>query len=96
MWKFSQTETPAASPNPEKTHTAPVQSTASHATPVSGQSSIGKGMVIVGEISGSEPLFIDGRVEGSIDLPNTRVTIGPTDNSLQTLLHVMCLCLARC
>ena len=42
------------------------------------QCSIGKSLVIKGEVSGSESLFIDGRVEGSITLSGgaTRVTIG--------------------
>ena len=37
---------------------------------------IGKSLVIKGEVSGSEPLYIDGTVEGSINLPGNRVTVG--------------------
>ena len=37
---------------------------------------IGKGQFVKGKISGTGPLFIDGRVEGDIDIPNERVTIG--------------------
>ncbi len=37
---------------------------------------IGKSLVIKGEVSGSESLFIDGKVEGSINLPGNRVTVG--------------------
>ncbi len=40
------------------------------------QATIGKGLVIKGEISGSESLFIDGKVEGTINLPGNRVTVG--------------------
>jgi len=40
------------------------------------QASIGRTLVIKGEISGSETLYIDGRVEGSIHLDDNRVTIG--------------------
>jgi cytoskeletal protein CcmA (bactofilin family) len=40
------------------------------------QSSIGKGWVIKGEITGTEPLFIDCCVEGTIDLPGGLVTLG--------------------
>jgi cytoskeletal protein CcmA (bactofilin family) len=43
---------------------------------VPGQASIGKGLYIKGEITGSDSLFIDGRVEGSINLPGSRVTVG--------------------
>jgi cytoskeletal protein CcmA (bactofilin family) len=32
--------------------------------------------VIKGEINGSESLFIDGKVEGTINLPGNRVTVG--------------------
>jgi cytoskeletal protein CcmA (bactofilin family) len=40
------------------------------------QATIGRTLVIKGEISGSETLYIDGRVEGSIHLNDNRVTIG--------------------
>lgn len=40
------------------------------------QSTIGKTLVIKGEISGSESVLIEGMVEGSITLPNDRVTVG--------------------
>jgi cytoskeletal protein CcmA (bactofilin family) len=40
------------------------------------QATIGKGLYIKGEITGTESLFIDGKVEGSISLPGNRVTIG--------------------
>jgi len=33
-------------------------------------------LVIKGEVTGSESLYIDGRVEGSINLPGNRVTVG--------------------
>ena len=37
---------------------------------------IGKGLSIKGDISGNESLFIDGKIEGSINLPGNRVTVG--------------------
>jgi cytoskeletal protein CcmA (bactofilin family) len=40
------------------------------------QATIGKSLVIKGELSGSESLYIDGRVEGSINLPGNRLTVG--------------------
>ena len=45
-------------------------------TTTSDQATIGKSLVIKGEVSGSESLYIDGRVEGSINLSGNRVTIG--------------------
>src|SRR5579863_229810 len=40
------------------------------------QATIGRSVVIKGDISGSEPLYIDGRVEGTINFADSRVTIG--------------------
>ena len=40
------------------------------------QATIGKSLFIKGELSGSESLYIDGRVEGTINLPGNRVTVG--------------------
>jgi cytoskeletal protein CcmA (bactofilin family) len=38
---------------------------------------IGKSVVIKGELSGSEDLYLDGQVEGSILLKGNNLTIGP-------------------
>src|SRR5271157_5517594 len=57
------TSEPAAAPRPTTTTTAD-------------QATIGKSLVIKGEVTGSESLYIDGRVEGSINLAGNRVTIG--------------------
>jgi cytoskeletal protein CcmA (bactofilin family) len=38
---------------------------------------IGKSVIIRGEVKGSEDLFVDGRVEGTISLSESRLTIGP-------------------
>jgi cytoskeletal protein CcmA (bactofilin family) len=38
---------------------------------------LGKSVVIKGELSGSEDLYLDGQVEGSIELAGNRLTIGP-------------------
>jgi cytoskeletal protein CcmA (bactofilin family) len=45
-------------------------------TSTSDQATIGKSLVIKGEVTGSESLYIDGRVEGSINLSGNRVTVG--------------------
>ena len=50
---------------PAKTVSAPTE-----------QATIGRSLVIKGEISGSESLYIDGRIEGSISLSDSRLTIG--------------------
>ncbi len=59
---------PASNPNsynPVKTTTAPIE-----------QATIGRSLVIKGEITGAEALYIDGRIEGKITLSDSRVTIG--------------------
>ena len=81
MWKPSQPGASSATPVPE-----PVRPTATPApsyepparaaAPTGDQATIGKGLVIKGEISGSESLFIDGKVEGTVNLPGNRVTVG--------------------
>jgi cytoskeletal protein CcmA (bactofilin family) len=38
---------------------------------------IGKSVVIKGELSGSEDLYIDGQVEGKIELQGNSLTVGP-------------------
>ena len=38
---------------------------------------IGKSVLIKGELTGSEDLFLDGEVEGNIDLKDHSLTIGP-------------------
>jgi len=59
---------PASNPNsynPVKTTSAPME-----------QATIGSSLYIKGEITGSEALYIDGRVEGKITMPASRITIG--------------------
>ena len=40
------------------------------------QATIGRSLVIKGEVTGGESLYIDGRIEGSITVSDHRVTIG--------------------
>ncbi len=80
MWKPSQTEPSHATPTPEPPRPAPVTSNPEPqnrvAAPAGDQAIISKGLFVKGEISGTESLYIDGKVEGSISLPGNRVTIG--------------------
>jgi cytoskeletal protein CcmA (bactofilin family) len=43
-------------------------------------SRIGKTIVIRGEVKGNEDLVVDGRVEGTVSLSESRLTIGPSAN----------------
>jgi cytoskeletal protein CcmA (bactofilin family) len=45
--------------------------------PVSGSAHIGRSVFIKGELSGSEDLYIDGNVEGNIELPGSNLMVGP-------------------
>ncbi len=46
------------------------------AAPAADQATIGKSLVVKGEVTGSESLYIDGKVDGTINLPGNRVTVG--------------------
>jgi cytoskeletal protein CcmA (bactofilin family) len=91
MWKpTNQPATPGRPaeperPSPSTATTAPVMNISASepaaaprpvTTTTSDQATIGKSLVIKGEVTGSESLYIDGRVEGSINLSGNRVTIG--------------------
>jgi cytoskeletal protein CcmA (bactofilin family) len=45
--------------------------------PASVLAQIGKSVVIKGELSGSEDLYVDGQVEGNISLRANSLTVGP-------------------
>jgi cytoskeletal protein CcmA (bactofilin family) len=45
--------------------------------PAEGSTVIGKSVIIRGGLSGNEDLYIDGDVEGTVTLPESRLTIGP-------------------
>jgi len=88
MWKpTNQPATPGRPAEPERLSTPAPTATPSlsepagaprpvAATTTSDQATIGKSLVIKGEVTGSESLYIDGRVEGSINLSGNRVTVG--------------------
>lgn len=63
--KFNPATAPANSYTPVKPATSPMD-----------QANIGRTVVIKGEVSGTESLFVDGRIEGTINFPDNRVTIG--------------------
>jgi cytoskeletal protein CcmA (bactofilin family) len=45
--------------------------------PAEGSALIGKSVTIRGELSGSEDLYIDGLLEGTVTLNDSRLTVGP-------------------
>ena len=44
---------------------------------IEGLARIGRSVTVKGEVSGSEDLYVDGQVEGSIDLQANKLTVGP-------------------
>ena len=84
MW--NPLKQPAISPQPEKPAspsklslipTEPTPPSGSRDSVLDTQATIGKSLVIKGEVTGAESLYIDGRVEGSINLADNRITVGP-------------------
>jgi cytoskeletal protein CcmA (bactofilin family) len=89
MWKPNQTgsdtpsapepvrpSTPATTFETSPTRPAVGAGNASAAVPTGEQATIGKSLIVKGELTGSESLYIDGKVEGAINLPGNRVTVG--------------------
>jgi cytoskeletal protein CcmA (bactofilin family) len=86
MWKpTNQPTTPSRPGEPERPATPATPTAVSEPAPAAprpvsastaDQATIGKSLVIKGEVTGSESLYIDGRVEGSINLSGNRVTVG--------------------
>src|SRR5580698_5574521 len=67
-----------AAPSSTPTPARPVRPSVSDSSmsAVGAQSTIGKTLLIKGEITGSGSVNIEGKVEGSIVLPDDRVTVG--------------------
>ena len=91
MWKPNQPGSNAPStPEPVRPATTPTTGATFEAAPArpasspstagaaatGEQATIGKSLVVKGEVTGSESLYIDGKVEGTINLPGNRVTVG--------------------
>jgi len=87
MWKPNQPGSTPSTPEPARP-ASPVSSgstfeaarpaaAGASGVPSGDQATIGKSLVVKGELSGSESLYIDGKVEGAINLPGNRVTVGP-------------------
>src|ERR1044072_5952838 len=93
MWKWNEDDNSKASsaptqrpPNQSEPISAPAASmkesrSMEGSNPVSSQRAevahIGKSVLVRGELSGSEDLYVDGKVEGSIELREHNLTVGP-------------------
>ena len=88
MWKSGKPEdrAPVTPPVPAPQSSSTLPSTPKENLPVdtakfneprNDMAHIGKSVVIKGELSGSEDLYLDGEVEGTIELSGNSLTIGP-------------------
>jgi cytoskeletal protein CcmA (bactofilin family) len=80
MWKPTQSAPTTPSYSPEPVHPAQPAPAVDHnnraQVSAGDQATISKGLTLKGEITGSESLFVDGKIEGSISLLGNRVTVG--------------------
>jgi cytoskeletal protein CcmA (bactofilin family) len=83
MWKKEDSK-PQGVPEISTGSSTPIAPASGHrdtpaAPPVSGRAAacISQGIRIKGEITGSEDLFVDGPVEGKLNLANGSLTVGP-------------------
>lgn len=84
MWR-KEDGNPLASPESPTQPVSVGSSTKAGTSPLSTQAPSGKapaacvsqGIKIKGELTGTEDLFIDGRIEGKISLANSSLTVGP-------------------
>jgi cytoskeletal protein CcmA (bactofilin family) len=78
MWKRKEEEEAEGSVTRAQSSSGPVRPEPPRMTaPVSGTAHIGRSVFIKGELSGSEDLYIDGNVEGNIELPGSNLMVGP-------------------
>jgi cytoskeletal protein CcmA (bactofilin family) len=92
MWKSRKEDEirPAPTPQPPqqppaapvvpsvKQEARPVENRMPESTRNAATAHIGKSVVIKGQLSGSEDLYLDGEVEGTVDLPGHTLTVGPS------------------
>jgi len=86
MWGRKDEPSSTPTPAPRSQEPAPARAVVRPSTPPPsssgpsasrGQASIGKSLKIKGTITGTEDLYIDGQVEGTIRLEQNSLTIGP-------------------
>jgi cytoskeletal protein CcmA (bactofilin family) len=74
MWKKEDTPNPTTAPRADA---APAAERTTSSRPSSERASIGRSITIRGEVTGDEDLVIQGQVEGSVNLRQHSVTVGP-------------------
>lgn len=83
MWKRKEDEIsprpPSPAPVPEPVREPPAVTPPRPSEPElpRGVAAIGKSVVIKGQISSREDLYLDGEIEGTVEVPEHRLTVGP-------------------
>src|SRR5690242_8553550 len=77
MWKRKEEEEAEAAARAQSSFGPGRPESPRMTAPVSGTAHIGRSVAIKGELSGSEDLYIDGHVEGNIELPGSNLMVGP-------------------
>jgi cytoskeletal protein CcmA (bactofilin family) len=85
MWDKKKPEQPAPRPSGPPNHASNVTNSPPAVSPpplrppepVSKGTAIGAAVSIIGDIYSEEDLYVDGEVKGSLDIKNSRLTIGP-------------------
>ena len=81
MWKRDDATKPGeahGSPSPPTPNVAPAERAAAEARPTGRDGwNVGKSVVVTGDLSGNEDVFIEGQVDGKIELRHHVLTVGP-------------------
>jgi cytoskeletal protein CcmA (bactofilin family) len=100
MWKPTQSaapvHNPVPAPEPIRTISSPGVESVGRPTVVqhsADQAIISKGLIVKGEIAGAESLFVDGKVQGSINLPGERVTVGQNGQVVSSMSANLNVCI---
>lgn len=79
-WKQNQPSTASFNPAQDSVHSssgiAAVDFPAHHVSSPADQATISKGITFTGEITGTDSLIVYGKIEGRVNLPGSRVTVG--------------------
>jgi cytoskeletal protein CcmA (bactofilin family) len=77
MWKKEDETTPTANASPGSSPTPRPSKVSKSVKPPGDSATIGRSITIRGDVTGDEDLYIQGRIEGTVDLKQHSVTVGP-------------------
>jgi cytoskeletal protein CcmA (bactofilin family) len=79
MWKKDEESKPTANVTTVSGTVKPPKPTAKSTTPSGGldPATIGRSITIKGDVTGDEDLYIQGRIDGTVNLKQHNVTVGP-------------------